>query len=113
MPELEGEPHNTPESSLERMAKEIEAAQAQRAPKASREGEYSGIAVGYRMSAEFVAAIAVGAVLGYGFDWLAHTSPFGLMLGLGFGFAAGVMTLLRSARRWNERTAQADRADKD
>lgn len=113
MPETEGEPPETPNAALEQMAKDIEAAKAQRAPKASRAADYSGIAVGYRMSAEFVAAIAVGAVFGYGVDWLARTSPFGLMLGLGFGFAAGVVTLLRSARRWNERTAQAARADKD
>lgn len=102
-----------PEDRLARLGKEIEDVQSKRLPKASGAQDYSGIAVGYRMSAEFVAAIAVGAVLGYGIDWLAPTSPFGLILGLGFGFAAGVMTLLRSARRWNERTADADSADKE
>lgn len=113
MPESEGETPKSPDSTLASMGKEIEAAQAKLAPKASQEKDYSGIAVGYRMSAEFVAAIAVGAVLGYGIDWLVHTTPFGLVLGLGFGFAAGIVTLLRSARRWNERTAAAARADKD
>lgn len=103
----------SPEDRLARLGKEIEDVQSRRLPKTSNRQDYSGIAVGYRMSAEFVAAIAVGAVLGYGIDWLAPTSPFGLILGLGFGFAAGVMTLLRSARRWNERTADADSADKE
>lgn len=113
MPETEGDQPNSPDARLSRISNEIEAAQAKIRPKSSGANDYSGMAVGYRMSAEFVAAIAVGAVLGYGADWLAGISPFGLLVGLGFGFAAGIMTLLRSARRWNERTAAADRADKD
>lgn len=113
MADTEGNEPNSPQARLQRIGAEIEAAQAKILRKASGTKDYSGIAVGYRMSAEFVAAIAVGAVFGYGVDWWAKTTPFGLVLGLGFGFAAGVMTLLRSARRWNARAATADRADKD
>lgn len=86
--------------ALDRVGREIAAAQAKTRPAPSAPSGGSGMAVGYRMSAEFVAAIAVGGVFGFGGDWLFGTSPLGLILGIGFGFAAGVLTLLRSARAY-------------
>ena len=50
-----------------------------------------------RMSSEFVAAILVGAALGWGLDWIAGTGPWGLIVMMMFGFAAGVLNVLRSA----------------
>lgn len=72
------------------------------------------MAAGYRMSAEFVAAIFVGAIFGFGVDWLVGSSPAGLIVGVFFGFAAGVMGLIRSAKRLNsEQTAASSRDGKD
>jgi len=47
----------------------------------------SAIARGFRLSTELVAAVLVGAALGWGLDRLAGTSPWGLigLLLLGFG----------------------------
>lgn len=71
------------------------------------------MAAGYRMAAEFVAAIAVGAVLGIGADWLLGSSPAGLILGVFFGFAAGVAGLVRSAQRLNREAASSTPPQED
>jgi ATP synthase protein I len=56
-----------------------------------------GVAMAFRLGADFVAAVIVGAALGWGFDRLFDTSPWGLIVMVLFGFAAGILTVLRSA----------------
>ena len=49
------------------------------------------------MSSEFAAAVLVGAILGWGVDALAGTSPFGLIVFLLLGFVAGVLNVIRAS----------------
>ena len=56
-----------------------------------------GYAVAMRLAADFVAGVLLGAALGWGFDKLVGTSPWGLIVFLLLGFAAGILTVLRSA----------------
>ncbi|MCZ2158527.1 AtpZ/AtpI family protein [Bartonella sp. 220] len=49
-----------------------------------------------KLSSEFLASIIVGVVLGVGFDKLAGSWPWGLVFFLFLGFAAGVLSILRS-----------------
>jgi ATP synthase protein I len=57
----------------------------------------SGWARGFRLSSELVAGVVVGAGLGWLIDrWLGST-PWGLMVFLLLGFAAGVLNVMRSA----------------
>jgi ATP synthase protein I len=65
-----------------------------------------GMAVGMQMASEFVAAIVVGAVLGFGLDYAIGasglgftTSPGLLILFVLLGFAAGVLNLMRGYKR--------------
>jgi ATP synthase protein I len=44
-----------------------------------------------------VAGVVVGAVIGWGFDRLLSTSPWGLIVFFLLGFAAGVVNLMRAA----------------
>ncbi|QBK29930.1 AtpZ/AtpI family protein [Roseitalea porphyridii] len=60
-------------------------------------GAGSGIGAALKMSSEFVAGILVGAGLGYLLDQFAGTSPWGLIVFLMLGFAAGVLNVLRAA----------------
>jgi ATP synthase protein I len=46
-----------------------------------------------------VAGVVVGALIGWGFDRLLSTSPFGLIVFLLLGFVAGVVNVVRSAGR--------------
>src|SRR6476620_4154647 len=57
----------------------------------------SAMALGFRLSSELIAGVAVGAVIGWGFDRLLSTSPFGLIVFFLLGFVAGVVNVVRSA----------------
>jgi ATP synthase protein I len=57
----------------------------------------SAMALGFRLSSELIAGVVVGALLGWGFDRLLSTSPFGLIVFVLLGFVAGVVNVVRSA----------------
>lgn len=57
----------------------------------------SGFARGFRLASELVAGVLVGAGLGWALDRLIGTSPFGLIVFLLLGFAAGVVNVVRAA----------------
>jgi ATP synthase protein I len=63
---------------------------------AQRGGGMRGMAEGLKIASEFISGIAVGALLGYGIDYFAGTGPFGLIIFLLLGFAAGVLNVVRS-----------------
>ena len=58
-------------------------------------GSRSDLAKGLKLSSEFIAGVVVGAMLGYLFDLLLGTSPFGLIVFLLLGFGAGILNVLR------------------
>jgi len=49
----------------------------------------------FRISSEFIAAILVGAAIGYAIDYVAGTGPWAMIVFLLLGFAAGVLNVLR------------------
>jgi ATP synthase protein I len=57
----------------------------------------SAMARGFRLSSELIAGVVAGAVIGWGFDHLLSTSPFGLIVFFLLGFVAGLVNLVRSA----------------
>ena len=57
----------------------------------------SAMAIGLRLSSELVAGVLVGAALGWGFDRLLSTSPWGFIVFLLLGFTAGVVNVMRAA----------------
>jgi ATP synthase protein I len=61
------------------------------------ESSAAGYAAAFRLSTEFLSAIAVGGLLGYGLDWALGTSPWLLIVLFLLGFVAGVLNVLRSA----------------
>jgi ATP synthase protein I len=67
-----------------------------------------GMALALRMGTDFVAGVLVGAALGWGFDKLFGTSPWGLIVFVLLGFAAGVLTVLRSAGLVKQREGGGD-----
>ena len=50
-----------------------------------------------KLSSEFIAGVLVGAGIGWVADQWFGTAPFGLIVFLLLGFAAGVLNVLRSA----------------
>jgi ATP synthase protein I len=58
--------------------------------------ERTNYAMAVRVSSDFIAAIFVGGALGWFLDSVAGTSPFGLIVLLLLGFAAGVLNVMRT-----------------
>lgn len=67
--------------------------------------EMSGVARGMRIGTEFIAAILIGAILGYLIDTGLGTSPWGLLIMLMMGFAAGVLNVTRVVAQMNATSA--------
>lgn len=63
----------------------------------------SAFARGFRLSTELVAGVIVGAVIGWLLDRWLGISPWGLIVFLLLGFAAGVLNVMRAAGVVDER----------
>lgn len=63
--------------------------------------------VAWRMVIELATGIMLGSAIGYGLDVLFGTLPIFLIIFSLFGFAAGIKTMLGSARELGRRAAQA------
>lgn len=61
-----------------------------------------GMAMGLRMSTEFVAAILVGSFMGYMLDKFLGTAPWMFLVFFLIGFAAGLVNLTRAFRQMQE-----------
>ncbi|MFL5103112.1 MAG: AtpZ/AtpI family protein [Xanthobacteraceae bacterium] len=59
--------------------------------------DMSAFARGMRLSAELVGGVVIGVILGWLADRWLGTSPWGLIVFLLLGFAAGVLNVMRSA----------------
>ena len=70
---------------------------AEQAAEARASESRKGYAVAMKLSSEFVAAVIVGALLGYLLDHFAGTGPWGMIVLLLLGFCAGVLNVMRAA----------------
>ncbi len=92
----------------------IAKAQAERAEKAARldqkrkESINKPAGMALRYSAELVAAVVVGGGLGLLIDHFARTTPWGLLVFMGFGIAAGMRNVIRAAKRLTDETVATD-----
>lgn len=77
----------------ERLGRNVQDVENREKKKASN----TGMAMGLRLGTEFVSAILVGSIIGYGIDWIAGTKPWAMILFLMLGFVAGVMNVLRAS----------------
>ncbi|MDB5512800.1 MAG: synthase subunit [Enterovirga sp.] len=59
----------------------------------------SGLSAALRLSTELFAGVAVGGGMGWFLDRALGSSPFGLIVFILIGFAAGTVNLIRSAGR--------------
>ncbi|MDP9837660.1 ATP synthase protein I [Neorhizobium huautlense] len=108
------------EDSLEerrkRLSAELAGKHAEDAAEAKRDAQSEesrkGMALGLKISSEFISAVAVGALLGYGLDYVAGTSPWGMIILLLLGFCAGILNVLRSVGMVAPQATFNDRSDK-
>jgi ATP synthase protein I len=91
------------------LAERIARARAERQPEqaapAQGQAGLTGASRGFRLASEFVAAIVVGAGLGFGIDTIFSTRPWATVILLLLGFAAGVLNVVRATAQMNAATA--------
>lgn len=104
-PDREGKPEPVTSDLAARIARAQATRPAQAAADRVRQGEMSGMGRGFRLASEFVAAIIVGAGLGFGIDQIFGTRPWGMIILLLLGFAAGVLNVIRATAELNAKSA--------
>lgn len=77
------------------------------------EEHYSQAQLAWRMVIELVSGLAIGFGIGYGLDSFLGTQPFLMVLFIFFGLAAGVLTMMRSAKEVQEKRLAAASKDED
>lgn len=80
------------------------------APKPMQEEHYSLANQAWRMVIELVVGLGIGFGIGYGLDVLFGTMPIFLVLFTFLGFAAGVKTMIRTARELQTEQIAAEAA---
>ena len=78
--------------------------------KSHSEEHYSQAQLAWRMVIELVAGLLIGFGIGYGLDALFDTFPVFLVPFTLFGLAAGVLTMVRSAREVQMKQAASEDA---
>nr|WP_255723223.1 AtpZ/AtpI family protein [Thalassobius sp. Cn5-15] len=83
---------------LEALEAKIEAAKEANSPKPRVDEHYSMANQAWRMVVEMVSGLGIGFGIGYGLDSLLGTIPIFLVIFTLLGLAAGIQTMIRTAR---------------
>lgn len=90
-------------SDLEaRIARAQSERRAERSGRDNASNTMTGWGKGLRLGSEFVAAILVGLAIGWMLDSWLNTTPWLMLVMLLFGFAAGVLNVVRTAAEMNK-----------
>ena len=92
------QPDDDSQEAIKRLDERLKSFKADGAPSTGGLGaEQGGVAEGYRLLGEVIGGILCGIGLGWVFDHFAHTTPFGLVIGLLLGTAASAYAAMKSA----------------
>ncbi len=92
---------------LRALEDKIEKLKAAHEPPPAKEDHHTLANAAWRMVIELVSGLGIGFGIGYGLDVLFGTMPWLLVLFTLLGFAAGVSTMMRTARELQDRNMQA------
>jgi len=98
-------PASSSQPDLDSLEARVNAAKKRHKGPDREDTDGSLLGMAWRLSTELVVAVLVGTALGHGLDKLFGTSPWILLVGLGFGFAAGIKNTLRVADKMDAKTA--------
>ena len=98
---------------LDALEARIAAVKASQAPKPRAGEHYSQANIAWRMVVELVAGLGIGFGIGYGLDVLFGTLPWLMVLFTLFGLAAGVQTMMRTAREIEEQKTVSRESGKE
>lgn len=103
--------HDLPRDRLKALEAKIAAAKAPEVEQAHMKKDYAQANLAWRMVIELVAGLGIGFGAGYGLDYVFGTIPLFLVIFTLLGLAAGVKTMLASAKEVE--LQQAAKAAKD
>ena len=83
---------------MEALEARLAAARGSQEPVSRVEDHHSQAHLAWRMVIELVTGLAIGFGMGYGLDQLFGTSPWLMIVFIFLGFAAGIKTMMRSAK---------------
>lgn len=100
---------------LSQLEARIDAAKKRTTPKSRVDEHHSQAQLAWRMVIELVAGLGIGFGIGYGLDLLFGTLPIFMVLFVMLGLAAGIKTMLRSAKEIQSRKMieEAEEAQKN
>jgi ATP synthase protein I len=108
------QPDDESQEALKRLQDRLEAFDGARAPKAqATQSAESSMGEGYRLLGEVIGGVLGGLGLGWVVDHFAHTTPFGMVIGLLLGTAASAYAAMKSADRMGRRAKKGDRSGGD
>jgi ATP synthase protein I len=87
-----------PRDRLKALEERIERAKAAEEGATHMKKDYAQANLAWRMVIELVAGLGIGFGMGYGLDYVFGTMPLFLVIFIFLGLAAGVKTMLASAR---------------
>ena len=90
-----------PKARLDALERKLADKRAAMAPKPHMDEHYSQAQQAWRMVIELVAGLGIGFGMGYGLDAAFGTSPFLMVIFIFLGFAAGIQTMMRTAKEMN------------
>jgi ATP synthase protein I len=94
------QPDDESQEALQRLQTRLDALTAERTPKASTEkSAESSMGEGYRLLGEVIGGVLGGLGLGWVVDHFAHTTPFGLVIGMLLGTAVSAYAAMQTANR--------------
>lgn len=99
-------PDPTRDEALRRLRERASQLETQTARPASVAPHSGAVSQAYRIVVDLFAGVLVGLGLGFGFDKLAGTTPWGLIVGVLAGFAVSVWMARRTANRLMALAAQ-------
>ncbi len=96
-------------AALDKLSRRIETAREAIDPKPPKSpGKYQSLSIAWRMVLELVIGCAFGAAIGYALDEVAGTGPLFLVVFGLLGFAAGVKTMMASAKQMQRKRNEGD-----
>ena len=99
--EQNGRDADTIRRRLDRLGEQLAEAKGlhSKAPRPEPQGQGAALGPALRLGIELVAGVAVGGFIGWALDRLFGTAPFLMVVFLGLGAAAGIMNVVRTAKR--------------
>jgi ATP synthase protein I len=102
-----GRDADTIRQRLDALGEKLAGAQArhQKSPTPALQGQGAALGQALRLGVELVAGVAVGGFIGWALDGWFGTAPFLMVVFLGLGAAAGIMNVVRTAKRMQAEAA--------